>query len=119
MIIAAAVIAGSFDRMADSVAVVQDRPYADTVKFIGKAQLRRYRSATLNDEMTGAVIVYNNTTDVFSIDGAVTKNSPGAPAGRVRAMLTPTPDAGANKPASSSLPVPVLRATPALGGVKQ
>ena len=36
---------------------------ADTVKFIGKAQLRRYRGATLNDEMTGAVILYNNITN--------------------------------------------------------
>ncbi|MEI8169122.1 MAG: lipopolysaccharide transport periplasmic protein LptA [Rhodoferax sp.] len=92
---------------------------ADTVKFISKAQLRRYRGSVLNDEMTGAVIVYNNTTDVFTIDGTVAKNSPGVPGGRVRAMLTPTPDAAANKPGSSSLPAPVLRATPALGGVPQ
>lgn len=94
---------------------------ADTVKFIGKAQLRRYRSTTLNDEMTGAVILYNNITDVFSIDGAVAKASPGVPAGRVRAMLTPTPDASA-KPANGTspvLPAPVLRATPALGGAQK
>jgi lipopolysaccharide export system protein LptA len=92
---------------------------ADTVKFIGKAQLRRYRGSTLNDEMTGAVIVYNNTTDVFNIDGTVAKNNPGVPAGRVRAMLTPTPEATVNKPASTVLPAPVLRASPSLGGVPQ
>ena len=94
---------------------------ADTVKFIGKAQLRRYRSTKLNDEMTGAVILYNNITDVFSIDGTVAKASPGVPAGRVRAMLTPTPDASA-KPANATspvLPAPVLRATPALGGAQK
>ena len=92
---------------------------ADTVKFINKAQLRRYRGATLNDEMTGAVIVYNNTTDVFSIDGSVAKGSLNAPAGRVRAMLTPAPDAAAAKPgtaSTSTLPTPVLRATPTLSG---
>jgi lipopolysaccharide export system protein LptA len=94
---------------------------ADTVKFIGKAQLRRYRSTKLNDEMTGAVILYNNITDVFSIDGTVAKARPGVPAGRVRAMLTPTPDATA-KPANGAspvLPAPVLRATPALGGAQK
>ena len=91
---------------------------ADTVKFISKAQLRRYRGTTLNDEMTGAVIVYNNTTDVFTIDGAVAQGSHGVPAGRVRAMLTPTPDASVGKPAANvpPLPAPVLRATPALEG---
>jgi lipopolysaccharide export system protein LptA len=98
---------------------------ADTVKFITKAQLRRYRGAVLNDEMTGAVIVYNNTTDVFTIDSAATKGNLGAPAGRVRAMLTPAPDAAAAaasnaasapKPAASE---PALRATTTLGGEKK
>jgi len=86
---------------------------ADTVKFINKAQLRRYQGATLNDEMTGAVILYNNTTDVFAIDGSLSKAAPG---GRVRAMLTPKPDATLVAPKSSGLP---LRATTTLGGEKK
>ncbi|MES2877752.1 MAG: lipopolysaccharide transport periplasmic protein LptA [Pseudomonadota bacterium] len=88
---------------------------ADTVKFITQAQLRRYRGANLNDEFTGALIVYNSTTDVFTIDGNA--QAKGTPAGRVRAMLTPAPDA--SKPVTAAkppLPTPVLRATPALGG---
>lgn len=89
---------------------------ADTVKFMNKAQLRRYRGANLNDEMTGAVILYNNSTDVFSIDGSVPKGSAGAPGGRVRAMLTPSPDAAVKPEKAGSLPSPVLRTTPALGG---
>jgi lipopolysaccharide export system protein LptA len=87
---------------------------ADTVKFIKKAQLRRYRGATLNDEMSGAVIIYNNTTDVFSVDGAAANAVPGPAEGRVRVMLTPKSGA-----ASASGPSPVLRATPALGGEKK
>ena len=88
---------------------------ADTVKFIQNAQLRRYQGAKLNDEMTGAVILYNNTTDVFSIDGSPAKPNTGAPAGRVRAMLTPKPAPVVSSPA----PGTPLRDSPALGGVKK
>src|SRR3990167_4672333 len=65
---------------------------ADTVKFNKQAQLRRYLGATLNDEMSGGVIVYNNSTEVFTIDGGVAQGSPSATGGRVRAMLTPKPN---------------------------
>jgi lipopolysaccharide export system protein LptA len=102
---------------------------ADTVKFIKKAQLRRYRGATLGDELTGGVILYENTTDVFTIDGAVTQGRAGAPTGRVRAMLSPKPEAaaaGPSRPASAAPPkaptpdVPaVLRATTTLGEEKK
>lgn len=97
---------------------------ADTVKFTKKAQLRRYKGATLNDEMTGGVIFYDNTTDVFTIDGSVASGAPGLPTGRVRAMLTPKPEAPAkgvvpiSQPPAST-PTPVLRATPTLGGDKK
>jgi lipopolysaccharide export system protein LptA len=99
---------------------------ADTVKFSKRAQLRRYRGAVLNDEMTGGVILYDNTTDVFTVDGSVAKGTPGAPAGRIRAVLTPKPETDgpnsgstpkANAPAQQ--PAPVLRATPALAGEKK
>jgi lipopolysaccharide export system protein LptA len=88
---------------------------ADTVRFIQNAQLRRYQGAKLNDEMTGAVILYNNTTDVFTIDGTSAKNSPGTPPGRVRAMLTPKPAPVVSGPA----PGTPLRDSPALGGGKK
>ena len=93
---------------------------ADTVKFINNAQLRRFQGAKLNDEMTGAVIVYNNTTDVFSIDGTPAKGSPGSATGRVRAMLTPKPEVAVSSPAVTPKdPAPVLRATTTLGGEKK
>ena len=96
---------------------------ADTVKFIKRAQLRRFRGAVLNDEMTGGVILYDNTTDVFTIDGGVARGTTGAPGGRVRAMLTPKPDASANPPAPSGAAAqqlaPVLRPSTTLGGEKK
>jgi lipopolysaccharide export system protein LptA len=83
----------------------------DAVKFVGKAQLRRLQGSTLNDEFKAGIIVYNNTTDVFTLDGAPSAGKlgqPGAPAGRVRAMLTPKPQV-----ATSGAPAP-LRLTPKL-----
>lgn len=68
---------------------------ADTVRFAQKAQLRRYRGATLADEISGAVIVYDNGKDLFTVDGGVKQGSLGAPGGRVRAMLTPKPEGAA------------------------
>lgn len=95
---------------------------ADTVKFIGQAQLRRYRGAMLSDELSGGVIVYNNSTDVFSVDGAAAKAGAGAPTGRVRAMLSPKPEAASSAPARASappLPGPALRPSSTLGGEKK
>ena len=42
---------------------------ADRVKFIGRAEMRRYRGATLADETQGSLITYENTTDVFTVNG--------------------------------------------------
>ncbi len=62
---------------------------ADTVKFIRTAVVRRYKGATLADETTGALIVYDNNTDVFSVDGGAQNRTAANPSGRVRAMLSP------------------------------
>jgi lipopolysaccharide export system protein LptA len=94
----------------------------DTVKFVGQAQLRRYQGAKLNDDFNGGIIVYNNLTDVFTLDGApasgakTSTGQPGAPAGRVRAMLTPkTGPALAPAPAAST----PLRSSPELNDAKR
>lgn len=88
---------------------------ADAVKFIRKAQLRRFRGASVADEITGALIVYDNLNDVFSVDGSVTKGAAGA--GRVRAMLTPKPETPVAQPGANAAPAgTVLRATPAMPG---
>ena len=76
---------------------------ADTIKFINRAQLRRFKGAVLNDEMSGGTIIYDNTVDVFTVDGGTTRGSPAVGGGRVRAVLTPKPDA-ADAPASPATP---------------
>jgi lipopolysaccharide export system protein LptA len=86
---------------------------ADSVKFVKRAVMRRYKGAALNDETTGNQIVYDNTTDVFTVEGGAPA-SPGAPAGRVRVMLTPKDNAAAAPAATSSSPA--LRSTTNLGG---
>ena len=81
--------------------------------------MRRYRGATLADEFTGDVIVYNNSSDMFSIDGVQPKTgaSP-APGGRIRAMLIPKPQA-ASAAASGVSAAPALRQSITLGGEKK
>ena len=95
---------------------------ADNVKFITRAELRRYRGAVLSDEITGAVIVYNNLTDVFTVDGkrAAPKAAGDAPSpgSRVRAVLAPKePPPGTVAPeAAPPASAPVLRPSNSLGG---
>ena len=86
---------------------------ADVVRLIKNAKLRRLRGAAVADEVTGAVINYNNVTEVFTVDGAVAKSGSGS-GGRVRAMLTPKAEAVPAAPAASQ-PGPALRATTTLG----
>lgn len=92
---------------------------ADNVRFITRAEMRRYRESVVTDELSGAVIVYNNLTDVFTVDGQ-RKSTAGATGdappsgGRVRAVLSPKePAPGAATPAASG---PALRPSPSLGG---
>jgi lipopolysaccharide export system protein LptA len=96
---------------------------ADNVKFITRAELRRFRGAALSDEITGAVIVYHNLTDVFTVDGQRTTatNAAGdapAPGSRVRAVLAPKdPPPGAAAPeAAPAASGPVRRPSNSLGG---
>lgn len=73
---------------------------ADTVRFLRRAEMRRLAGSTLQDEVRGAVIVYNNTTEVYTVDGAPRSSGTQAGSGgRVRATLaprgTPAPASGA------------------------
>lgn len=95
---------------------------ADTIKFITNAAVRRLRGATLADEISGNLVTYDATTEVFSVSGgaATTADNPG---GRVRAVLTPREGteaaaeaaAQAGAAAATAAPRPVLKLSPALG----
>ena len=65
----------------------------DRITLTGRAELRRLRGSTLSDAIQGQVIVYDNLSDQFSVDGALQSTSPGATSskGRVRAVLAPKP----------------------------
>ena len=86
---------------------------ADTVKFTGNAVLKRFKGTQLNDETSGNVIVYNNGTDVFTVDGGTANRTAANPTGRVRAMLTPVPKEGAPvAPAPAPAPPATLKPAP-------
>ena len=88
----------------------------DLVKFIQRAVVRRFKGATLSDETTGALIVYDNNTDVFTVDAGAKNASVANPGGRVRAMLSPRgPAPGATAAPPSVGPSPVLRPSTTLG----
>lgn len=72
---------------------------ADTITFSRRALLRRLRGTVVADEITGGNIVYENLTDLFTVDG-VAKNGPSGAlgSGRVRVMLTPKPEPAASAP---------------------
>jgi lipopolysaccharide export system protein LptA len=54
-----------------------------------QAEVRRYRGAVLADQMTGKRIVYNNLSDVFTIDGQAAGEAGKSGGTRVRATLAP------------------------------
>lgn len=72
---------------------------SDTVRFVNRAVLRRYRGQALADEVTGNLITYDNTTEMFQAQGTPDAT---APAGRVRGVLAPRDSASAPEAAASS-----------------
>lgn len=84
---------------------------ADRVKFIDHAQLRRFRGATLADEIAGSLITYDNSNDTFAVDGGPASPTPD---GRVRAVLSPRGPASAA--AAPGAPGAALRSSTTLDG---
>ena len=71
---------------------------ADTLRFTGNGNVRRLRGSTVADEISGAVIVWDNTAELFTVQGgAATPTNPG---GRVRAVLSPRVEAAAAAPSA-------------------
>jgi lipopolysaccharide export system protein LptA len=74
---------------------------ADTLRFIGNGAVRRLRSGSVADEITGAQILWDNVSEVFKVEGGVsTATNPG---GRVRAVLSPRVEPAASAPATAPL----------------
>jgi lipopolysaccharide export system protein LptA len=67
----------------------------DIVRFVGNASVRRTRGNITADEVSGAVISYDNGSETFSVQGSTAAaNTPSATRdGRVRMVITPQPDA--------------------------
>ena len=84
---------------------------AQTVLFVGRAVLRRYRGSQLNDQSVGSEILYNSVTEVFTVKGGDASKTTANPGGRVRAMLTPIPEEekAGNAPAAPSADPAKLR----------
>lgn len=89
----------------------------DVITLTRRAEVRILRGAQVADRLTGHTIVFNNVTEVVTVDGKP-RNSDGASASsqgeqRVRAILTPRSN-GAPKPLTPPAAQPQLRSSPAL-----
>jgi lipopolysaccharide export system protein LptA len=95
--------------------VIEYDSRADNVKFIRRAVMRRLYGATVNDESSGPLIVYDQSNDTFTVNGSPLPPNAGVATqgGRVRAILTPKPAASA--PASGTRPAAAPAAAPASG----
>jgi lipopolysaccharide export system protein LptA len=85
---------------------------ADTVRFIGSGQLRRLRGTAVADEISGALLTWDNTRETFAVRGGAP--SPGNPSGRVRAVLAPRAETPASAPAAAAQPNPPPATAPRL-----
>jgi len=89
----------------------------DVIRFVNNAMVRRLRGASIGDEITGSLITYDNTTEVFSVSGGTPANTAGSPGGRVRAVLTPREGTPAAAEAASQA-APPMRLSPSIGDKK-
>jgi lipopolysaccharide export system protein LptA len=81
---------------------------AETLRFVGNGAVRRLRGTTVADEITGALIVWDASSEVFSVQGGAA--SPANPSGRVRAVIGPRAEA-ASAPAVAT-PAPSVPLQP-------
>jgi lipopolysaccharide export system protein LptA len=92
----------------------------DTIRFVNNATVRRLRGSSIGDEITGSIVTYDNTTEVFSVSGGAPSSSGAASGsgGRVRAVLTPREGTPAAAEAASAAAAAALRSSPTLGDKK-
>ncbi len=83
---------------------------ADTMTLSQRAEVRILRGNQVADQLNGHTIVFNNTSEVMTVDGQAA-NSQGQ---RVRAILTPRNTTDAPAAAANSPTTPALRTSPGL-----
>jgi lipopolysaccharide export system protein LptA len=83
---------------------------ADQVTLIQRAEARILRGTEVANQVTGDKIVFNNTTEVMTVDGQPKGQAAAGRGERVRAVLTPRKEASAPAPTAT----PVLRSSPTL-----
>lgn len=86
---------------------------ADTLRLSGNAQVRRLRGAQVVDEISGQLITWDNTTEVFNVEGGA------APGGRVRAVLGPRADRAPAGATPASAPATTVSTPAASGGSRK
>lgn len=102
---------GSEEHIEGSADRIEYDSRADTLRFVGKAQVRRLRGAVPSEEIQGSLILWDNTAELFTVQGGAA--TPGNPTGRVRAVLAPR-EASAPMPANAASS-PTLRPSGNLG----
>jgi lipopolysaccharide export system protein LptA len=89
---------------------------ADKITLTGRAELRSYRGQQLSDRLQGHLIVFDNTTEVFTVDGKTPSGSTASSSQRIKATLTPRNTA--NDDSKDNSLVPLLQTSPRLTGGK-
>jgi len=89
---------------------------SDLMTLIERAEARILRGTEVSNQVTGQKIVFNNSTEVMTVDGQAKGQSGNGRGERVRAVLTPRKDASAPTAPTNT---PVLRTSPELGESKK
>lgn len=84
---------------------------ADTVTLVQNAEVRVLRGTVVADQLHGHTIVFNNLTEVMTVDGQAAKGPATGQGDRVRAILTPRTQPSATPDLA---PAPSLRTSPGL-----
>lgn len=80
----------------------------ETVRFIGNATVRRLRGTAVAEEVTGAVIVYNSRTEVFTLEGGSASPNPN---GRTRIVMMPRAQPSDDAASAPAAPLPLKPST--------
>jgi len=81
---------------------------SETVRFIGNATVRRLRGTAVAEEVSGAVIVYDSRTEVFTLEGGNTSPNPN---GRSRIVMMPRVQPGDEAASAPAAPLPLKPST--------